>query len=72
MKHLHRQFVLASIGLGFGLVFILGALWNVHAMQVFGWTPIRVLMAAVVSSFSGGVLIVYGYRGVRLELYGPR
>lgn len=72
MNHLHRQFVLASIGLGFGFVLLLGAVWNVHALPLDGPTRWPVLLSAWFSSAAGIVLVVYGYHGIRRELYGRR
>jgi len=68
MKHLHTQFILASIALGFSGVFLFGAMWNVHAMPLNEWTPIRAYLSAMLSSLIGLVLLMFGLSGIRCEL----
>lgn len=72
MKHLHVQFILASIGLGFGVVLIMAALWNVVFVPLNAATPWRQTLIAWVSAGGGIVLVMFGYQGIRSELYGRK
>lgn len=70
MKHLHLQFILASIALGLSGVFLFGALWDIHAVNVADWAPIRVYASAMLSSLTGSTLLVFGLTGIRAEMNG--
>lgn len=72
MKHLHLQFILASIGLGFGIVLLLAALWNAVVMPIDGLTPWRDAVVAWFSASGGIVLVTFGYQGIHAELYGKK
>lgn len=69
MKHLHASFVLASFALGLGVVFLLGAMWNVHDLPLAGAIPWNVMSSALFCTAAGLVLVVYGYHGIRQEIY---
>lgn len=72
MKHLHTKFILASVALGMGFVFLFGAMWTVHALPVVGITPVRTFLSAVVSSLTGCILLVFGWHGIQHELHRKR
>ncbi len=72
MKHLHLQFILASSALGFGVSFLYVALWSIHALPMLGRTPLAIFVWAMIASIAGWVLLVYGFYGVKLELYPQR
>ncbi len=62
--------MLAGIALGLGLVFILGAVWNVHNLSLVDWMPIRTFLSAMLSTLTGLILVIFGWQGVRRELEG--
>jgi hypothetical protein len=70
MKHLHVRFILASVSCGFGALFIMAAAWNVHALTIVGWTPIRTTLTACLFTGAGLVLMAFGWQGIRQEMYG--
>lgn len=72
MKHLHYRFILSSIGLGFSGVFLFGAVWNIQALPVADWMPLRIFLTALVLAAAGMTLLVFGLTGVRRELDGKK
>ncbi len=72
MKHLHLQFILASLGLGLGFLFVVGAVWQMQLTSALQVVTVGTMGAAILSSAAGIVLVAFGVHGIRQEMYGHK
>lgn len=69
MEHLHTRFVIASLGLGIGLILLSLATWQGLIWSIVGNPPMAAILVVSLYTASGSTLVIYGWREIGREMH---